>query len=343
MQNDDARSLSSKAQEALRKRTVKAVTDGLTHQEAADQFGVARGTVTRWVSDYRERGEQALDRKAKGRPAKPSLQGHQAATIVRLITERCPDQLKLPFALWTREAVAELIEQRFGIRLSVWTVGRYLRRWGMSPQKPAHRAFEQDDQAVAQWLDEVYPDIRRRAQREGAQIHWGDEMGLRSDHQAGTTWGMKGQTPVVAGTGQRFRANVISSITNRGTLRFRVFTGRFTADVFIDFLKRLVRTSPRKVYLIVDRHPTHRAKKVKRWLAKHPEEIELFYLPPYSPERNPDEYLNQDVKTNAVGRYRARDLSELVDNIRSYLRSTQRRPRVVQRFFHAGPVRYAAA
>lgn len=343
MQNDDARSLSSEAQEALRKRAVNAVMDGLTHQEAAEKFGVARGTVTRWVSEYRERGEQALDRKAQGRPAQPRLQGHQAATIVRLITERCPDQLKLPFALWTREAVAQLIEQRFGICLSVWTVGRYLRRWGMSPQKPAHRAFEQDDEAVAQWLDEVYPEIRRRAQREGAQIHWGDEMGLRSDHQAGTTWGVKGQTPVVAGTGQRFRANVISSITNRGSLRFRVFTGRFTADVFIDFLKRLVRASPRKVYLIVDRHPTHRAKKVKRWLAKHSAKIELFYLPPYSPQRNPDEYLNQDVKANAVGRYRARNISELVDNIRSYLRSTQRRPRVVQRFFHAGPVQYAAA
>lgn len=150
------------------------------------------------------------------------------------------------------------------------------------------------------------------------------------------TWGVKGQTPVVSGTGQRFRANVISSITNQGTLHFRVFTGRFTADVFIDFLKRLVRPYARKVYLIVDRHPTHRAKKVKRWLNKHTDEIELFYLPPYSPERNPDEYLNQDVKANAVGRYQARNISELIDNIRSYLHSTQRRPRVVQWFFHAG-------
>lgn len=342
MENVDARSLSAKAQEALRKRAVKAVLDGMTQQQAAEKFGVARGTVTRWMTQYREQGVRGLNRKPQGRPPTPRLKGHQAATIVRLITERCPDQLKLPFALWTREAVGMLIERRYGVCLSVWTVGRYLRRWGLTPQKPAHRAFEQDPEAVGRWLKQQYPAIYRRARRERAEIHWGDEMGLRSDHQTGTRWGLKGHTPVVLGTGQRFRCNVISTITNRGTLRFRVFTGRFTADVFIDFMKRLVRTSERKVFLIVDRHPTHRAKKVKRWLAEHPKHIELFYLPPYSPERNPDEYLNQDVKSNATGRERAQNLHQMIGNVRAYLPSTQQQPEVVKRFFHAYPVTYAA-
>ncbi len=342
MEQIDARSLSSRAQEALRKRAVKAVWDGMTQHEAADKFGVARGTVARWMKQYRDQGARGLDRRPQGRPPAPRLKGHQAATIVRLITERCPDQLKLPFALWTREAVARLIERRFGIRLSVWTVGRYWRRWGLVPQKPARRAFEQDPQAVAQWLKQAYPAIRRQAQKERAEIHWGDERGVRSDHQSGTSWGLKGRTPVVPGTGQRFRCHVISSITNRGTLRFRVFTGRFTADLFIDFMKRLIRASDRKVFLIVDRHPTHRAKKVKRWREKHGKQIRLFYLPPYRPERNPDEYLNHDVKANAVGRQRARDQHEMIGNVRSYLRSTQRQPDVVKRFFHAEPVMYAA-
>lgn len=342
MEQVDARSLSAETQEALRTRAVKAVLDGIPQHEAADRFGVARGTVVRWMKQYRVHGAPGLERKPQGRPPAPRLKGHQAATIVRLMTERCPNQLKFPFALWTREVVGLLIQRRFGIRVSVWTVGRYLRRWGLTPQKPTHRAFEQDPKAVAQWLDQEYPAIRRQAQREKGEIHWGDEMGLRSDHQSGTSWGLKGQTPVVLGTGQRFRCNVISSITNRGTLRFRVFAGHFTADVLIDFMKRLVRTTKRKVFLIVDRHPTHRAKKVTQWLENHGTQIRLFYLPPYSPERNPDEFLNHDVKANAVGRRRARDCTELVGNVRAYLRSTQQQPDIVKRFFDAEPVKYAA-
>ncbi len=220
--------------------------------------------------------------------------------------------------------------------------GRYLRRWGRPPQTPARRALEPDAKGVARWLEQEYPAIRRQAQREKAEIHWADERGLRADPRSGTNGGLKGQTPGGAGTGQRFRTNVISSITNRGTGRFRVFTGRFTADGFIDFMKRLIRVSPRKVCLIVDRHPTHRAKKVKRWLAEPTKQIRLFYLPPYRPERNPDEYLNHDVKANAVGRRRARDRTELVGNVRAYLRSTQKQPDIVKRFFDAEPVKYAA-
>ncbi len=342
MESVDARSLGAEAQEALRTRAVKAVLKGMTQREAALHFGIARGTVTRWMTLYRQHGLRGIARRPQGRPPAPRLKGHQAATLVRLITDRCPNQLKLPFALWTREAVQHLIQRRYGLQLSIWTVGRYLRRWGLTPQKPAKRAFEQDPQAVQHWLAQEYPAIRRQAHQEQGEIHWGDEMGVRSDHQAGTTWGVKGQTPVVAGTGQRFRCNMISSITNRGTLRFQVFTGRFTADRFIDFLKRLVRGSSRKVFLIVDRHPVHRAKKVCRWVAAHPREIQLDFLPPYSPAHNPDEYLNHDVKANAVGRQRAREKGELLRNVRAYLRRTQRQPQRVKRFFQPKTVRYAA-
>ena len=342
MKNKDARSLSPKGQEAVRGRAVKAVIDGMKHQEAAAVFGVARGTVTKWIKIYRAQGEKGLRAKPQGRPKESRLKGHQAATIVRIITDRFPDQLKLPFALWTRDAVAALIERRYGLRLSVWTVGRYLRRWGFTPQKPMRRAFEQDPAAVKAWLDSQYPGIRALAKKESAEIHWGDEMGLRSDHQVGRTWGRKGQTPVVLGTGKRFRCNVLSTITNRGTLRFQVFHGRFTAPVFIGFLRRLLKASQKKVFLIVDRHPVHRSKKVSEWLAKHENKIRLFFLPAYSPQLNPDEFLNNDVKANAAGCLRPRDREEMVSNVRTYLRSTQKQPAIVKKFFKAKPVRYAA-
>jgi len=342
IKKQDARSLSPEAQEALRERAVAAVMGGMTQAKAAELLGVARGTVVGWMKQYRQGGAQSLKAKPQGRPKGQSrLKGWQAGQIVQAITDKTPDQLKLAFVLWTRQAVAQLIDERFGIRLSVWTVGRLLAHWGLTPQKPVRRAWEQNPQEVQRWLKERYPKVRAEAKREGAEIHWGDEMGLRSDHQAGTSYGRKGQTPVVPGTGQRWRCNMISSITGRGTLRFMVFKHRFNADVFIEFMRRLIKSAGRKVFLIVEGHPAHKARKVKQWLAEHEDQIRLILLPAYSPDMNPDEFLNHDVKQNAVGRRRALNQDDMIADVRGYLRSTQKQPAVVQSFFHAPSVQYA--
>ena len=195
---------------------------------------------------------------------------------------------------------------------------------------------------MRRWLEEEYPAIREQAKAEKAQIHWGDEMGMRSDHQAGRSYGRRGKTPVVRGTGKRFGCNVISTVTNRGRLAFMMFQGRFTGSVAVKFLRRLVRHVGRKVFVIWDGHPVHRSGKVKGWVEKHKERIRIFSLPSYSPELNPDELLNQDVKTNAVGRQRPRDQSELIAGVGSYLRGTQRRPDIVKAYFQEEHVRYAA-
>ena len=231
--------------------------------------------------------------------------------------------------------------RRFGVQVSVWTVGRYLRHWGFTPQKPVRRAYERDPEVVRQWLREKYPAIQARAKRDGAEIHWCDEMGLRSDHQAGRSWSRRGQTPVIPGTGRRFGCNMISTITNRGRLYFMVFQERFNARVFVRFLKRLRRQVRRKVILIVDEHPAHKAGETTRWLKGQQEYLRVYFLPPYSPELNPDELLNQDVKTNAVGRRRAIDQADLMANVRGYLRSTQKMPYVVRSYFQEEHVRYA--
>lgn len=339
----DTRCLSPSAQEDLRRRVVQAVCEqNMSKAAAARTFNVSRTSVHNWVHKFRRRGAPGLNSKPRGRPRCSRLRGHQAATIVRLVSDRCPDQLKLPFALWTRQAVTQLIADRFDIRLSVSTIGRYLKRWGFTPQKPLRRAYERDPVAVRKWLDQEYPAIRRQAKRENAEIHWGDEMGLRSDHQTGTSYGRRGRTPVIPGTGQRFRCNMISTITNHGRLAFMVFKKRFTADVMLMFLRRLVRNSQRKVCLIVDGHPVHRSGKVQRWIAAHDRQIRLILLPGYSPELNPDELLNQDVKSNALGRRRPTNQSEMIGDLRSYLRSTQRQPQVVKNYFQHETVRYAA-
>jgi len=321
---------------------MRAVQRGMSQAEAARIFGVSRQSVNGWDRRRRGGGLLALRSRPRGRSRVLYLKPYQAATIVRLLTDRCPDQLKMPFVLWTREAVRDLMNRRFGLRLSVWTVGRYLRRWGFTPQKPLRRAYERDPVAVRRWLKKQYPAIRALARRERATIFWGDETGMRSDHQAGRSWGRRGQSPVIPGTGKRFRCNLISAITNRGKLAFMVFDGRFTAGVLVGFLRRLVRHAGRKVFLILDEHPVHVAERVERWVERHRRRIRLFFLPGYSPELNPDELLNQDVKTNAVGRKRPRDKTELMSNVRRHLWSTQRQPQKVRRYFRHPSVRYAA-
>jgi transposase len=343
MKSKDARSLPSESQEDLRIKTVNAVCDGMTQVKAAKTFGVSRQAIRNWLDCYQESGLSGLRARRRGRPPLPSLlKPLQAAQVVRTIEDRCPDQLHLPFYLWTREAVGDLIRRKFGVEMSVWTVGRYLKRWGFTPQKPMRRAFEQDDEQVRRWLKEEYPAIHQQAKREKAEIHWGDEMGLRSDHAAGRSYGRRGQTPVIPGTGKRFGCNMISTITNRGSLCFMVFCCRFTTPVFLDFLRRLVRQASHKVFLIVDSHPVHKAAKVQTWLAQNVGRLRMFLLPTYSPELNPDELLNQDVKSNAVGRRRARDQKDLIANVRGYLRSTQRQPQIVRNYFLKPEVQYAA-
>jgi transposase len=343
MKTLDARTLPPQAQEDLRRKAVAAVRAGKSKSEAARLFGVARQTIHTWINAYQARGAAGLKARRRGRkPGGQALDAKQAAVVRRRIRDRHPDQLKLPFYLWTREAVQELIAREFGVEVSVWTVGRYLRDWGFTPQKPARRAWEQNPQAVRRWLREEYPALRKQARAENGEIYWEDEMGLRSDQAAGRSYAPRGRTPTIRISGNRFGCNLISAISTRGRLYFSVFRGTFSTKVFLAFLRRLIKQVDRKVFLILDGHPVHRARAVTGWLERHADRIRVFPLPPYSPELNPDEYLNQDVKRNAGGGRRPRDAEEMASNVRGYLRSTQRRPALISNYFRAAPVRYAA-
>jgi len=296
------------------------------------------------VKAHGQGGDAALAARKRGpKGGGGKLQGWQAATICTLIRDRHPEQLKLPFYLWTSDAVRQLIRRDLGVVLSGRSVRRHLKRWGFTPQKPKRVAYERNPDAVRQWLDEEYPAIRAQAKREQARIYWGDAMGVRSDHQAGRSYAPKGRTPTTPGTGQRFGANVFSALTNRGHLLFMAFRSRFTAAAFLRFLRRLIKEAHRKAFLIVDRHPVHRSRKVRDWLAGHADRIEMLFLPGYSPDPNPDEMLNQDVKTNAAGKRRPRTLSQMMRTVRGYLDRRRRNPELVQRYFHEESVRYAAA
>lgn len=258
------------------------------------------------------------------------------ARIYRLIIDKMPDQLKLPFYLWARAAVAQLIEGEFGIEVSLTTVGRYLKRWGMSPQRPVRRAYEHDDKAIARWLTEHYPGLARQAKRAKAAIYWGDEMGLRSDPVTGISYAPLGDAPVIRATGQRFGCNMISAITNKGALDFMVFQGKFVTPVFVEFMKRLLKQAKGKVYLIVDGHPVHKSRQAKKFVAENNKRLRLIVLPGYCSELNPD------VKNNAPGKSCPRDKGQMMATVRSHLHRRQKQPQVIKNFFHEKHVRYAA-
>lgn len=317
---------------------------GVSLAEAGRRYGVSASAVGKWVRAARAAGDAGVLQGRRGRRVGEvaKLSALEQARIVRLLSERNPDQLRLPFALWTREAVRELIRARCGVVLAIRTVGDYLRRWGFSPQKPAQRAYEQDAAAVAHWKVHAYPALRARAKREGARILWGDEMGLRSDHARGRSFSPVGQTPIVRKTGRRFGCNVIKALSNQGQLYFRVFDGRFTQTVFVDFLTRLLKTIPdRKLILIVDGHPGHRGRAVTRFVADHAERLELVFLPAYSPELNPAEIANNDTKHGALSR-RPTSPEQLIADTRRHLHRRQKQPALVARYFTHPDVAYAA-
>ena len=320
---------------------VRRVEAGESPEFVAAGLGLNRRTIYRWLAAYHYGGEAALAAKpVPWRP--PKLTPAQLATLARIVRDQNPLQLKFEYALWTLAMIREVIRTRFQVALSEVSVGRLMRRIGFTPQRPLYRAWQQDPEAVERWRREEYPKIAARAKREGAVIFFQDESGIRSDHHAGTSWAPRGHTPVVKATGARYGFNMLSAVNARGLFRFMLLEGRVTSGVFVEFLERLLHGMDRKVFLIVDGHPTHKARSVQRFVEAHAERIELFFLPPYAPELNPDELAWAHVKSR-IGRAVSRTKDELKTMVRSVLRRLQRRPEIVSSFFHAPTCAYAAS
>jgi len=271
---------------------------GITVREAALQCELSTHTVVDAHKAFRRGGWSAVNIQRLGRPTGSGrmLTPEQEEKIQQLIQDRTPDQLKLAYALWTRQAVSELIEAVYGLRLTVRNMGKYLKRWGLTPQKPLKKAYEQSPAAVEKWVNEEYPKIAAAAKEEGAEIQWGDETGLRSDDVRGRGYAPKGKTPVVLANANREKLSVISTVTNKGQMRWKVFSGALNAKVLIGFLKRLTHGQKKRIFLILDNLRVHHSKAVKKWLEANADKVLVFYLPSYSPELNPDELLNADLK-----------------------------------------------
>lgn len=331
------------AQEETRFRVAEYLRKNMgTQKQAAEIFGITERGVNKIWSLYKTGGKRALYSKKRGVQGGMKLKKDQAYKVRQLIKDKLPEQLKLPFGLWTREAVQQLISVRFGIELSRWQVGRYLKKWGYTPQKPIKKAFEQKPENVKKWLEEQYPAIQQKAKAEKATIYFGDETGCRSDHQAGKSYAPKGETPIIKATGKRYTVNMISAISNRGHLQFMLMDKGFNSEVFKTFLNQMIKYSKTKVFFITDNHPAHKTIKLNQWLEENKEKLEVFFIPPYSPELNPQEYVNQDLKTNIIGKKRAINKEQLKKNISDFMNKRKADKPQVKKYFHHKHARYAA-
>ena len=316
-----------------RLRAVQLLKEGNDAELVARMFGVSRAIVFRWQQKYDAGGPTALETKKTPGPAS-RLSPTQMSQLYAIVTGCDPRQLEFDFGLWTCKIIRDLIRREFGVKFSEVQVGRLLKKMGLSAQRPLYRAYQRNPELVEEWKKVIYPKIRRLAADEGASIFFEDEAGLRTDHHAGTTWGAAGQTPVVVKTGERKSISMVSAISPRGELRFRVQEGSMTADRFIDFLKALLESVPGKVFLIVDGHPVHKAKKVKEFIENEADGLlEMFFLPAYSPDLNPDEWVWNNVKNNRVGRKVIMGKDDLKAKAIGALRRLQKLPDVVRGFF----------
>jgi transposase len=316
----------------------------MANKKVAELVGITESHASAIWRAYERDGIEAIKPKVRGRRhgAKRRLTAEQEATVQKLLVDKTPDQLKLPFALWTRDAVRLAIRQHVHLDLPIRTVGDYLKRWGFTPQKPVKRAYEQDPKKIAQWLETTYPGIAARAKQEKADIHWGDETGIQSDAYNAKGYAHRGKAPVIRLNAKKNRISMISAITNHGKVRFMLYRKTMTGKILIQFMARLVKDAARKVFLILDNLRVHHGKKVSEWLKDNQEQIEVFFLPPYAPEYNPDEYLNGNLKQNIRSGIPSRSQSDLETKTRSFMKTLQNRAHHVKKYFKNPSVMYAA-
>jgi len=344
MEKIDFRTVSSKERYNIRKRGISLIKSGETQKGVALIFGVRPNTVSDWVNQHKLLGNKGLQDKIRGVKSedKKLLSKKQEREVQSMIVDTMPDQLKLPYGLWTRKAVKELIERELGVVLAINTMGDYLRLWGFTPQKPKKRAYEQQPKAVKKWLEEEYPAIKTKAKKENAVIHWGDETGARNSNHHGRSYAPKGKTPVKKTMAKRFSINMISTVTNQGKVEFMLYSSTMNSQMLIKFMEQLIKNKSKKTYLILDNLRVHHSKMVKEWVEENKDKIELHFLPSYSPEKNPDEYLNCDLKYGLSDMPAPKNQEQLRKNVENHMLILQNNEDRVKKYFNHYDINYAA-
>ncbi len=342
MNKIDARKLSTEEKHFIRRMAAKRYLANESPRRIAESYGVSEVSVHRWGKQARFNGIASLSPKPKcGRPR--SLTPAEEQEVFRWVVGGDPRQLGLDFGLWTRKIIAEQIHERLSVRMSITSVGELLHRLGLSPQKPLRRAYERDEKAIKAWVSRTYPKLKKQAKREGKEIFWLDEAGVRSDDPLQRTWGLRGKTPIVQTSSQRQSLNIITALSNTGGFWYMTYAGKFDADIFISCLSDFMRHRKRPVMIIMDGHPVHKSRKVKEYVQSLCGKLEIQFLPPYAPEHNPDEYVYQYVKKEGVTKKPLKKGESLKLRVITDLEKIKSNKKLIISFFNASHVTFASA
>lgn len=336
----DGRSLDHATLEHLRKLAVQRVLAGEKPSAVAKSLGFYRTSIYKWLRAHKQGGEAQLQSHKASGPS-PKLTDKQCRQVSRWIIGRDPRQYGFDFGLWTRQIVATMIEERFGVTYTLPGIGNLLARLDITPQKPLRRAYERDEKAVTEWKETKYPALRQRARERGADIFFLDEVGVRSDTPLGRSYGLRGKTPVVKTSGQRQQINAISAVNAKGAFWFKVYAGMLNACLFIVFLKDLLKRRSRPVFLVIDGLPAHKAKTVEHYVQSTKGRLELHFLPPYAPDLNPDEFVWSHLKGNGTSKKPLRQNESLKERVTGDLIKIKSDKELVRSFFGAPSVSYA--
>jgi transposase len=336
----DNRSLDHKVLEHMRLLAVERVLAGERPSAVAKSFGIYRTSIYKWLRTHRKRGREAL-RSTIAKGPTPKLTDGQKNRVRRWIVGKDPRQYGFDFGLWTRSIIAEMIQDRFEVSLTLPSIGRLLASLDITPQKPLRRAYERDEKEIHQWKEEKYPALRKRARQRGADIFFLDEVGVRSDSPLGRSYGLKGQTPVVKTSGQRQKINAISAVNAKGAFWYNVYSGMLTAVLFIVMLKDLMKGRKKPVMLVVDGLPVHKAKSVAQYVQSTKGRLELHFLPPYAPDLNPDEFVWSHLKQNGTSKKPLHKNEALRQRVETDLAGIKQDRKLVRSFFKAPTVSYA--
>ena len=336
----DGRKLSHKAFEHMRILAVRRVLeDGERPRDVMDSLGLCRTSIYPWLRTCKDEGLEALVEKIAQGP-EPKLTDPQRQQVRRWILGKDPRQHGFDFGLWTRRIVQTLIKEKMAISLCLTSVGRLLASLEITPQKPLRRAYERDPVAVGRWQTQVYPELKKKAKKLGARIFFLDEAGFQSDPPLGRTYGLKGHTPVVKSSGQRQSINVISAVNAAGAFWAATYTGKLNAEAFVTFLRDFMKGQRTKVFLVVDGHPAHKANLVKAYVAELQGRLELYFLPPYAPDLNPDEFVWNYMKNTGVSKKPLKKNESLRERVEADLVAISQNKSLVASFFKAASVAY---
>ena len=335
----------SETRKTVKQQVIRLHKKGTKGRDIAEMLNLSEYAVSRIVRSYKKEGMDCIKELPRGRKhgEKRTLTPQQEKEIQRIIIDKHPEQMKLSFCLWTRAAIKQMIHDKYGIDIPLRSISNYLDRWGMTCQRPTKRAYSQDDVKLKKFMNDTYPAIAKRAKKEKAEIYWGDETGINNQEYCVRGFSPKGVTPTVPSFSKIEKINMISAINNQGTCRFMCYEDNMTQQRFIDFMKRLIKDADKKVFFIVDNLRVHHGKIVQAWLEEHKDEIEVFYTSPYSPEINPDEYLNHNLKQSVHSGKLPHTKADILKKTHSFMRTLQKNPTKVQNIFRHKNLKYIAA